>query len=293
MGTPAGYSMFTNDKVNAMFKKMFDVWATFLSSPESAYVLTDASNGWFGPAASEAIPNFTETFECDPGAPHLGFTSWDHFFTRLFREGVRPIEGRDNQFITSACESTVYKKQSNIKERDTFWLKSQPYSLADMLNHDEYAPQFVGGTIVQAFLSATNYHRWHSPINGKIVKVVNVPGTYYAESPVMGLDPAGPDLSQSFITAVAARALIFIRSDYEPIGLMCFVAVGMSEVSTCQVTVGPGQSVIKGDELGMFHFGGSTHCLIFRPETDIVIHPEVGDAVLLNSVIAAVKPNNT
>ena len=26
-----------------------------------------------------------------------------------------------------------------------------------------------------------------------------------------------------------------------------------------------GSSVDKGDELGMFHFGGSTHCLIFRP----------------------------
>jgi phosphatidylserine decarboxylase len=23
--------------------------------------------------------------------------------------------------------------------------------------------------------------------------------------------------------------------------------------------------VKKGDELGMFHFGGSTHCLFFRP----------------------------
>jgi phosphatidylserine decarboxylase len=26
-----------------------------------------------------------------------------------------------------------------------------------------------------------------------------------------------------------------------------------------------GQHVRKGDQLGMFHFGGSTHCLIFRP----------------------------
>jgi phosphatidylserine decarboxylase len=26
-----------------------------------------------------------------------------------------------------------------------------------------------------------------------------------------------------------------------------------------------GQHVKKGDQLGMFHFGGSTHCLMFRP----------------------------
>jgi len=46
---------------------------------------------------------------------------------------------------------------------------------------------------------------------------------------------------------------------------MCFVAVGMAEVSTCAVTVNVGQHVDKGDQIGMFHFGGSTHCLIFRP----------------------------
>ena len=43
----------------------------------------------------------------------------------------------------------------------------------------------------------------------------------------------------------------------------------MSEVSSNEITVKEGQRVEKGDELGMFHFGGSTHLLIFRPEVDI------------------------
>jgi hypothetical protein len=30
-----------------------------------------------------------------------------------------------------------------------------------------------------------------------------------------------------------------------------------------------GQHVKKGDQLGMFHFGGSTHTLIFRPQVDL------------------------
>ena len=46
---------------------------------------------------------------------------------------------------------------------------------------------------------------------------------------------------------------------------MCVLAVGMAEVSTCQITAFEGERVRKGDELGMFHYGGSTHCLIFRP----------------------------
>jgi phosphatidylserine decarboxylase len=64
---------------------------------------------------------------------------------------------------------------------------------------------------------------------------------------------------------VAARALIFIEADNPAIGLMCVMPIGMAEVSSCEIMVEVGQHVDKGEQLGMFHFGGSTHCLIFRP----------------------------
>lgn len=89
-------------------------------------------------------------------------------------------------------------------------------------------------------------------------------GTYYSETPAEGYDPAGPNDSQAYITEVATRAMIFIEADNPDIGLMCFMPVGMAEVSTCEIGVYEGQRVRKGDPLGMFHFGGSTHCLIFR-----------------------------
>ena len=47
------------------------------------------------------------------------------------------------------------------------------------------------------------------------------------------------------------------------------MAVGMAEVSTCEITVYEGQTVKKGEQIGMFHFGGSTHCLIFRRGVEI------------------------
>ncbi|KAK0231727.1 hypothetical protein EDD85DRAFT_793405 [Armillaria nabsnona] len=65
---------------------------------------------------------------------------------------------------------------------------------------------FVGGTVYRPFLSATKYHLWHSPVNGKVVKTVMIPGTYDAESPAMGFlnpDPGAPNLSQGLITAMA------------------------------------------------------------------------------------------
>ena len=39
--------------------------------------------------------------------------------------------------------------------------------------------------------------------------------------------------------------------------------------SSCEITVSEGQRVAKGEQLGMFHFGGSTHCLVFRPEAQL------------------------
>jgi phosphatidylserine decarboxylase len=283
-----------NPKVNAQFKNMFDVWTSFLTSPESRYVLTTENDGWFGPAASIAMPNFVETFVSNPTAPFYGFTSWDDFFTRQFRPGVRPVEAADdNRIVNNACESTVYCIAHDVKAHDKFWLKGQPYSLYHMLDNDALAHQFVGGTIYQAFLSAIKYHRWHSPVDGTVVKTVSIPGTYYAGSPAMVFpnpDPSATTESQAFLTAVATRALIFIQADNPSIGLMCFIAVGMAEVSTCEITVRQGQRLKKGDQMGMFHFGGSTHCLVFRPETKIAFNPDypVNAEVLLNVALATI-----
>ena len=88
----------------------------------------------FGEDARKAMPCFAIEFECDPSKPHYGFKSWDDFFTRKFRKGIRPIAApSDDRVIVNACESAPYKVQRNVKLRDRFWIKSQPYSLEHML----------------------------------------------------------------------------------------------------------------------------------------------------------------
>jgi phosphatidylserine decarboxylase len=135
------------------------------------------------------------------------------------------------------------------------------------LANDPSVDDFVGGTVYQAFLSATNYHRWHSPVAGTVVRAFVVEGTYYSEADSEGTDAVEPMNSQSYLAHVAARAIILIEADDPVIGLMAFVPVGMSEVSSCLIGshVKPGYHVGKGEELGYFQFGGSTHCLLFRP----------------------------
>jgi len=267
MATAAGMAAFLNERVNCHLKKVLNAWARFLSSEDSAYVLNQHPHkGWFGADARTAMPDFEREFVCDPARPHWGFRSWDDFFTREFRSGVRPVaDPSDDAVIVNACESAPYRVARHVNYRDTFWIKSQPYSIVHMLANDTYAPLFAGGTVYQAYLSPLSYHRWHSPVNGTITKSYVKDGTYYAEAASHGFDPAGPNDSQAYITEVATRALMFIEADNPAIGLMCVLAVGMAEVSSCQITAYEGQRVRKGDQIGMFHFGGSTHCLLFRP----------------------------
>lgn len=282
MGTVGGFAAFLNEKVNAQLKKILAQWAEFLDSPASCYALNSEPGGWFSPAALLALAkmdpyakqdpknpkeNFIYNFQCDPSLPYWGFGSWDAFFTREFNPGRRPVASPDDDnVIANACESAPYRVAYGVQLRDTFWIKAQPYSLEHMLANDENIPQFIGGTIYQAFLSAKSYHRWHSPVSGTIVKAYVQDGSYYAEALSEGFDPSGPNESQGYITEVATRALIFIQADNPKIGLMCFMPVGMAEVSSCDIQVSEGQHVEKGDSLGTFHFGGSTHCLIFGPQ---------------------------
>ena len=267
MGTPAGTAVFLNERVNAQLKKILNAWGRFLRSSDSARVLSDhPRKGWFGADAREAMPHFEQEYVCQPDRPHWGFRSWDEFFTREFRPGVRPVASPDDdRVIVNVCESAPYRIARHVSYRDTFWIKSQPYSIAHMLANDKLAPLFSGATVYQAYLSPLSYHRWHSPIGGTVVKAYVKDGTYFAEAASHGFDPAGPNDSQGYITALAARALVFIQAEDPTLGLACVLAVGMAEVSSCEITVYEGQRLRKGEQIGMFHFGGSTYCLILRP----------------------------
>jgi phosphatidylserine decarboxylase len=266
MGTTAGFAAFRDPRINAMLEKVLTVWCEFLSSGDSLYVLNESPSGWKGEDARRTIG--IEQYEHDPDDEHWGFSSWNDFFTRRFKDGERPVASPgDDKVIASACESTPYAIRTDVQRQDRFWIKSQPYSLEDILGNDESVEQFVGGAVYQAFLSATNYHRWHSPVSGKVVRAFVRGGTYYSEAESEGKDAVEPMNSQSYLAHVAARAIILIEADDPVIGLVGFVPVGMLEVSSCIIApqVKPGQHVEKGEELGHFQFGGSTHCLIFRP----------------------------
>jgi len=323
--TDAAHDLFRMPAFNVALKNLLDAWGDYLRTGNSNNTLTDAEDGWFGTVGLASLEAkgrgiFNETYVTpNPEAINRGYTSWDHFFTREVQKHARPVKAADDKsLIHSACESTVYRIARDVKAHDQFWLKAQSYSLYDILSiethrhhvdplvieaHRAYVHQFVGGTVFQAFLSPQDYHRWRSPVDGVIEKAIIVPGSYYAVIPDAGAEADDPDLpegdphgalirSQAFLTITSARALIFIRANNPLIGLVCFIGIGMAEVSTCTLSVADGQKVKTGDEIGMFHFGGSSHALIFGPQVKVTFADNViiDNHLKVNSIIAQVSP---
>jgi phosphatidylserine decarboxylase len=282
MGTAAGFEAFRHPLINERLRDILNAWCDFLNSPDSLYVLNDSPNGWRCDAAKEAVG--IDQYRYDPADEHWGFTCWNDFFTRRFKEGSRPVADPDDPaVITSAVEATPYKISTDVRLRDTFWAKYEPYSLADLLADEEGARPFVGGTVHQAFLSAINYHRWHAPVAGTVVRADRVHGTYFSEAESQGEGATEPSNSQGYLAHVATRAVIVLEADEPAIGRVGIVQIGMSDVSSCVLDehVRPGAHLAKGDELGYFQYGGSTTCLLFEPgvirEFALSAIPQPGD----------------
>ena len=136
-----------------------------------------------------------------------------------------------------------------------------------MLADDPLTDKSVGGTVYQASQSCGLYNcqnlclRWYLLYSDP--RIVFKEGR---DDPVTAIINAQPYLSE-----VATRALIFIEADNPYIGLMCFMGIGMVEVSTCDIKVYEGQRVKKGQETVTFHFGASAHCLIFNLVWNLIL----------------------
>jgi len=133
MGTPAGTTVFLNEKVNRQLKKILNQWAVFLSSADSRYVLNDdPEKGWFGRDAKAAMPLFLEDFICDPVLPYYGFSSWDDFFTFYARvQNYRPLFER--AFVSRLWDNRPYSSAQNPVYAFPGAKRQADCALADMI----------------------------------------------------------------------------------------------------------------------------------------------------------------
>ncbi|QBF28728.1 phosphatidylserine decarboxylase family protein [Pseudomonas tructae] len=304
MATEAGVALFHDTTFNLQFKKVLDAWNAFLKSADSLDKLDiddpEKAGSWISKAAWDA--GVWNEMECDPTKPGYGFDSWNSFFIRKFVPGARPFQGDPATQINIGCETTPWQYENDLAFETDFWIKDVNYSLLDIFaGRAQWAEHFKGGQIYQGFLSATHYHRWNAPLDGKLVRSWVQPGTYFAQRPGQGEGTGtweGTE-SQPYLGHVAARAIFIF--EHPACGYVALICIGMVEVSTCviepQFIVGEGAapvSISRGTEIGHFEFGGSTHMMVFQRDRvrleqwaiDAVQHQNDPQPTKMGSVIA-------
>lgn len=289
MATPSGLALFHDRTFNIQFKKVLDAWNTFLKTSPSLDKLDIADPGktgsWISKAAHAA--GVWDQMEQDPQKAGYGYDSWNSFFLRQFVPGARPFRGDPDTQICIGCETTPWVYESSAKLETEFWIKDVNYSLLDLFaGQRQWARLFEGGQIYQGFLSATHYHRWRSPLHGRLVRSWVQPGTYFAQRPGQGEVPGtweGTE-SQPYLGHVAARAIFIF--EHEQCGFVALICIGMVEVSSCVISpstfiVGEGANpvpITRDTEIGRFEFGGSTHMMLFQKDR-VVLEDWARDAI--------------
>ena len=303
MATEAGVALFHDAAFNREFKKVLDAWNSFLKSGRSLDKLDinnpEKEGSWISEAAWDA--GVWNQMEYDADKPGYGFESWNDFFIRKFIPGARPFQGT-SEVIDIGCETTPWQYTNNLTLKSDFWVKDVHYSLLDLFaGKGQWARLFEGGQLYQGFLSATHYHRWNAPLDGRIVCSWVQPGTYFAQRPGQGEDEGTWEgtASQPYLGHVAARAIFIF--EHEQCGFVALLCIGMVEVSTCVIDskyiVCEGDepvSVKRGDEIGHFEFGGSTHMMIFQKDRvqleewaiNAVAHQNDPNPTAMGSIIA-------
>jgi phosphatidylserine decarboxylase len=286
MYTKAGDSAFRSEPFNESLRGILKQWCEYLDSGESRNVLHTGPHGWLSPSA-RLYCSLDEFDVPDRNAAHWGFKSFNDFFHRQVKADCRPIAEPDNpRIIVSPNDGAVYRLARDVGKSERFWLKGQPYSLADMMADSPFVERFVGGDVLQTFLAAKDYHRWTAPIAGVVRGARTVPGLMFSQLRSLGFHPNDSSmLPQAYDSCVNTRGLVFIESDAPPLGMICVIPVGITEVSSVSIAVEVGQRVRKGEELGYFSYGGSSLCLVFEKGTverftiDPPLSPDGGSSV--------------
>lgn len=273
--TLGGTATFRLPKFNELMSNVLNEWNIFLGSPESMEGFEDA--GWLTPTAKKSY-EFPLWKQDTPGVPPY-WATWNSFFTRQFKDKdkSRPIaDPGSNQVVVSASDSSLYRWDKFISKENTFWFKDMPYSLADILSSPDPDQQkmidehdlvcmFENGYIFQTYLNPYNYHRWWSPVNGKVMfEPLVIPGCFFSKLVVPDYGGATTE-STPYLAQVNARGLLVIET--EDYGNVALIPLGMSEVSTVTFhteKVYKGADLKKGEEVGMFNYGGSSFALIFQ-----------------------------
>ncbi len=229
-----------------------DQWGEFLDTPESSAEIDS-----FKKAPEFNYDEYTE--------PPSGYRTFNQFFARHVKPGMRPIAGlTDHSVIVSPADCT-FVGWWQVSQTNTVTVKGLQWSIEELLADSKYADRFKGGVFTHSFLNTYDYHRWHTPVQGRVLEKKIVPGLCYLE---VGIETQ-PGSDQKIITAYDGTGFQFLQSRGiavidSPIGLVACIPMGMAQVSSVVITADEGVTLHKGEELGYFQFGGSDFVMVFE-----------------------------
>ncbi len=244
-------------------------WGSYLDTPESAAEI--------------------ETFKTDPAfdweaymPPPSGYRTFNQFFARHVKPGVRPIAGmRDDTIIVAPADSrfmgwwSINETSEIFASQPPLNIKGLRWSIEELLQGSQYADRFRGGIFTHSFLDAQDYHRLHTPVQGKVLESRVIQGAAYLYVQPVPAQVAGGDepvltaMDQTGYQFQQTRGLMVIES---PIGLVACLPVGMAQVSSVVLTAETGKTLYKGEELGYFQFGGSDFVMVFERASNVQLN---------------------
>ncbi|CAG9939348.1 unnamed protein product [Clonostachys rosea f. rosea IK726] len=204
------------------------------------------------------IKRFVEEFGIDMNeyepSDINAYSTFEDFFVRAHKDGSRPIhEPQNPAHAVVAADSRVVAYESVAETKD-LWIKGKNFSISTLVMDTDLGSQFDGAAVASFRLSPQDYHRYHSPVSGKIKAFRSIPGDYYQVDAIA---------LQSDVDILTRNRRVYLVIETESFGDVLFVAIGATNVGSVKFQQ-IGTNIAKGDELGHFQFGGSSIIVAFQ-----------------------------
>ncbi len=190
--------------------------------------------------------------------PEKEYRSFNDFFTREIKPGRRPVCAVPDA-LCSPCDSrlTVYR----ISDGLTFEVKNSRYSVSSMLDDPDAAKEFDGGYALVFRLAVDNYHRVCYFDGGNKTASRFIPGRLHTVQAI------ATDSGHDIFTR-NCRSVCYIDSDN--FGRAAMIWVGALMVGRISEHKPGAAAVSRGEEAGMFLFGGSTVVLLIKKDAAVI-----------------------
>jgi len=201
-----------------------------------------------------------------------GYASFNDFFTRPLRAGIRPLAAAD---FTCPVDGAI-SQFGSIDDHHMLQAKGHRYTITELVGGDgALAAPFRHGSFANLYLSPRDYHRLHMPCDGRLARMIYVPGALFSVNPVTARGV--PNLFARNERVVC----LFESPDHGPFLMVLVGATIVGSMATVwhgivnpkrtgkvsEWTYADRDIVLKqGEEMGRFLLG-STIVMLFRPGT--------------------------